>query len=638
MRDRGARGSGVTRWQQRSLLAGCALLVALLASWVYWPGLAGPALLDDRSSVLVIGDLKEKPELARDYVLGNGSGPLGRPVSMASFVLEKLFLEDGLDTSKRVNVYLHMVNGALLMWLFVLLLRHLDVPGYPWLALLLATAWLLSPLYVSTVLYIVQRMAMLATTFMLLACICYVHWRQQLARGRFSIPLCLLVFINIVLGLLAKENAIVVVPVLLLLEALWFQFTDAQGRVIRWLQRLTLTAITLGAAIVALVLVFDYDSLAAAFRRRPFTLDERLLTESRIVWDYLGQLLLPDVARMGLYHDDIQISTSLYEPVSTLHAIVAWSLLVLAMLFALRWKWGRYLALGPAWFLVGHSVESTVISLELYFEHRNYFPGMGIFLLGGVLLAALIKKLPEVKAPLLTSLALPLIGLTGLTSSQVQIWSSHPLLMLSHLNAHPQSFRANADMAVQMANLGQIEAARRYSARAFGASTGERSGDRDIRDLALSCIANQPVAARQVDDLGTHNPQRPFGSVVTLLTLVRLLQDDACPEFDRIRFADRMSDIFLSENAVATASANMYLNLAILENALQRWDTALHYVDRYLQFHPRNARGLLMKLHFATALGKVGEAEGVRTLLQEKSSRGNLTVEEQQTLSLYLEL
>jgi tetratricopeptide (TPR) repeat protein len=613
-------------------------LVLLLAGWAYWPGQAGPVLLDDRSSVMVIGDLKVQPELAWDYVTGDKSGTLGRPVSMASFVLEKMFLPEGTATSKRVNIVLHLCNGVLVIGVFWLLFGHLQVPGYHYLAVVLGAAWLWSPLHVSTVLYIVQRMAMLCTTFMLLACFCYLGWRRRLLRGEFSIALLGGVGVSICLAVFAKENAVVVIPVLLLIEALWFQFDDGDGGTIRWLRLTVLGAIALGALGLALILVADYENLAAGFTHRYFTLEERLMTQGRVVWDYVGQLYAPDVLRMGLYHDDIQVSTSLHNPPVTLYAVLAWMGVVLLSLTLLFWQWGRYLVLGIGWFLLGHGVESTVLPLELYFEHRNYFPAVGLFLLPGALFALLVRRWPEIKAPLLVYLACYVIWLASLTGSQVQVWSSHPLLILNHLNAHPNSYRANADMAVQMANLGQFEAARDYSARAFAvAKAGERSGDHDIRDLALACIANQRVEPARIERLGTDNPERPFGSVVTLQTLVHLLQDSACPEFDRLGFADRMTEIFLAAESPATASANIYLGLALLEHTLQRWANADAYIDLFLNLSPDNAQGLLMKLHFNTVLGRVAAAGVARARLLELQAQGKLTVGEQQTLSLYLE-
>lgn len=612
-------------------------LVLLLAAWIYWPGQAGPSLLDDRTSVLVINDLRANPELVWDYVSGDRSGPLGRPVSMASFALEKLFLGNSLAISKLVSITIHLLNGSLVICLFWLLFRHIEVRGYRWLALALGAAWLLSPLHVSTVLYVVQRMAMLASTFMLLASIFYVLWRKRLQQGEFSVPMLCLVFLSLLMGVFAKENAILVLPILLLMEAFWFQFVGAEGRKIPWLQRTTLALIVLGGVGLLIALWINYDSLAAAFDLRDFTLEERLLTQSRVLWHYLGQLIYPDVVVMGLYHDDVVASRSLDNPISTGYAVAGWLVVLVFSLVLLRWRYGRLLALGVAWFLVGHSIESTVFALELYFEHRNYFPAIGLFLFLGAVFAVLVRRWPEIGSPLLVYLGCYALWLAILTGSQVQVWSSHPLLILSHVNAHPDSFRANADMAVQMANNGEFTAAQKYSARAFAASTGERSGDHDIRDLALACIANKSVESERILRLGSDNLERPFGSVHTLQTLVHLLQDDACPGFDRVAFADRMKAIFLGPDSPATASANIYLGLAVLENTLQRWQYASSYMDLYLELAPSDSQGMLMKLHFTTALGKVMEASVIRTRLLELQDQGRLTTGEQQTLLLYLE-
>ena len=611
------------------------VLALLIATWLYWPGQTGPSLLDDATSVLVIGDLNEHPELAWDYLTGDSSGPLGRPVSIASFVLEKLLLGDSLAVSKRVNILLHLFNGVLLMWLFGLLFRHIGTPGYRWLSLVLGAMWLVAPLYVSTVLYVVQRMAMLSTTFMLTTCISYIYFREKVASGETAIAWLLAAIVSLLLSVFAKENAVVVIPILLLMEALWFQFLDKNGSPIRWLRQGTCGLIALGG--IGLLLFFDYEGLAAGYGHRYFSLDERLLTQTRILWDYVGQWYAPNVLVMGLYHDDYVVSTSLTSPASTLYAVLGWVAVLLISTLLLLWRWGRYFALGIAWFLVGHSVESTVFPLELYFEHRNYFPAIGLLLLIGLLFSGLAKCWGEVKAPLLVYLACYALWLASLTSSQVQIWSSHPLLILQHLNGHPHSFRANSDMAVQMANLGEVGEARKYSARAYAVSRGERSGDHDIRDLALACIANQPVAPEQIEQLGIENPERPFGSVITLHTLVKLLQDGVCPAFDSVRFADRMTEIFLADNPQATASANMYLGLALLEHTLQRWQNAEQYVDLYLEISPGNTQGMLMKLHFVTALGKVNAADAVKSQLLQLQDQGELTVGEQQTLSLYLE-
>jgi protein O-mannosyl-transferase len=623
-----------------ALLFACLLL--WIGLWSYWPGISGPALLDDRSSVLVIDDLKNRPELAFDYIFGDKSGALGRSVSMVSFVLEKMYLDEGISGGKKVNIVLHLFNGSLAIWLFWLLFRYLDVPGYRALAVLLGGMWLLHPLLVSTVLYVVQRMAMLATFFMLLASISYVYWRLGLINGKTSVWRFLPVPFFLVVALLAKENAIVLVPVLLLMEVLWFQFAGRNGKIVNWLRRLTYGLIATGSMGIVSILLFGWDTLAARFRNRAFTLDERLFTQARIVWDYVLQFFYPQVSRMGLYHDDVVLSRTLFEPSTTAYAVVGWLILVSICGLLLRWQGGRWIVFGIGWFVLGHSVESTVLPLELYFEHRNYFPAMGLVLALGGLYATIVKKWPEPKSSLLVCLGLWVVLLSFQTSSQVQIWSNRSLLLLNHLNAHPDSARANIDMATEMARLGQLEAALHYSKIAFQSSANaaglqERSGDYEIRNLALSCIANKSPPPAMIDNLGKADPDRPLSSVTTLLTFVRLLQDNSCPEFDRIRFADRLAQIFLVEDFKYKASANIYSNLAVLENALQRYDNAYAYIERFLALSSDNTRGLLMKLHFATALGRSESADEVVIVLQRMNEQGKLTVGEQQTLALYLE-
>jgi len=615
----------------------CGLLLPAFAAWVYWPGIAGPELLDDRSSVMVLDELGERPELAWDYILGDRSGPLGRTVSMASFVAEKLYLDDGIAGNKRVNILLHLANGALVIWLLALLLRHIGAPRHRGLAVALGALWLLHPLFVSTVLYAVQRMAMLSTFFMLLTALSYVRWRVGLDAGRGGVLRFLPVPLFFCLGMLAKENTVVIVPIVLLLEVLWFRCRDAAGEVISWLSKMSWGLIIAGGVGGLLVLVASMDYLVGRHSRRPYTLDERLLTQPRVLWDYVAQWFYPQTGRMGLYHDDVVWSRAVTEPATTLYALVAWALVLVAGALLLKAPRGRLLVFCIAWFLVGHGVESSVWPLELYFEHRNYFPAIGFALLAGVLYTEVARRWPQVSAPLLAWLSCWALGLALLTSSLVHVWSSRPLLILHHLEGHPESSRANIDMAVQMARLGSAADAHRYSARAFETSFIEREGDRAVRDLALSCIAGAPVGPRDIDRVGEFNAKRPLSSVSTLLSLVRLLQDDRCAQFDRVYFADHLADMYLREASPARASRNMYFNLAVLENALERYGRADAYIDKVLAKRPRNIRALLMKLHFTTALGRHEDAQEVIVTLQGLEQQGKLMLKDRQTLALYLE-
>jgi len=620
----------------RLLMLPLALALLVLSTWVYWPGSSSPSMLDDRSNIAVVENLGEGFGGASDYIFGNRSGPLGRPVAMASFVLEELYLDAGITGSKRVNIVLHAVNGALVMWLFALLLAHARVPHYRWFALLGGAGWLLAPLYVSTVLYAVQRMAMLSTLFMLLACIVYVYWRRLLLRGPAGGALFGLLLVCIALAVLAKENGLLVLPVIVLLEVLWFAGRDESGLENRALRRYSLALLGLGSALAAVLFAVFFERIVAGYSNRGFELGERVLTQARALWDYLGQLLWPDLPRMGLFHDDFMLSTGLYSPPQTALAVAGWLLLIPVCLALLRHRPGQLLVCAGLVFLVGHAIESSVFALELYFEHRNYFPGVGIFLLLVAALGLLARRWPPLAAPLLAWLAVYVLLLAVQTGSQVQLWSSAPLLRLNYVNEHPESFRANEEMALHLASVGALDSALDYSRRAGELSLTERVGDRRIRELAMHCLAGRALPAALLDELGSGNPRRPFAVVSTFNGFARVLQRGRCAPGDTLRFSQRMADIFLAPGAVATASANIYSILAGIANDLEQYQRAYAYMQKFRALSPDSVRGMLMQLHFTTALGLEDEKAALLQELLALQAQGSLNEGQQETLALYL--
>lgn len=619
------------------------LLILVVALWIYAPGIQGPALLDDYSSLGALGNLKDSPEQAMDYILGDSSGMLGRPVSMLTFVMEELLGDGSVATGKTINVVLHLLNGVLVAWFFLLLSSLTPVRGYRFAAGLCAAIWLLSPLQVSTVLYVVQRMAMLATFFTLLSLISYLYWRRTLNQGRRGIAYLFFALLAGVLAVFSKENGLVVIPLILMTEALWLQFENTEGGVDQRLRKLTLGLILAGTALAILLLFLYWQWLANAYRIREFSLEERLLTQSRILWDYIRQFFFTDRARLGIYHDDVSVSTSLYYPRTTLWAITTWGALVVSVLALWRYSVVRKLAYGLVFFAAAHSLESTVWPLELYFEHRNYTPSVGLALLPLAAYLVLVKKWPEIGPPLIAWIVACLVMLSFVTSSQVQIWSNSNLLALQHVNGHPESARANRELASRLAMVGARAGALKYSEIAYesalkhAAANDEHYGDYILRNLALACIAGAPLIQAEYTMLGVPGPDRPLGQVSTMSTVIKLRQGDVCRQFDWDGFLDHLSKLYLQDFNTALASAQMFSALAMLANAEQRWDDAYQYTRRYLAMSPESVRGMLMQLHFSTALNKSEEADMFIARLQKLKDAGKLNRGEQDTLALYLE-
>ncbi len=272
-------------------------------------------------------------------------------------------------------------------------------------ALLGAGMWLLHPLFVSTTLYIVQREAMLPATFTLLGLLAWLRGRRRMLSGATVPGLAWMVSglgVCTALGVLSKANGILLPALALVIEWTLLRqvavgapgpsHTDpalagggAGGpdcptpRQRRNYRRAMWVLAGLPAAFVAFYLVrAGYNGFAHGISStRPWTLGQRLLTEPRVLMEYLQLLWLPRPFTPGLFNDQIHASASLFSPWTTLPCLLA--VLGLIAGACLVRKRLPAVALAILFYFVGQSLESSTIALELYFEHRNYLPAMLMF-------------------------------------------------------------------------------------------------------------------------------------------------------------------------------------------------------------------------------------------------------------------
>lgn len=434
------------------------IAILALTATVYAIGLNGPFVFDDVQNLAPLNQWLQGDLSWQRVALDNTSGRFGRPISMASFVLNVWAFGPVIWGFKLGNLVVHLFNGVLVYLLFAALLRRGALAGdasrnLRWLPVLGAAIWLLHPLLVSTVLYVVQRMAMLSATFMLLGMLAYLHGRTALEQGRsvrvvawlaLGVPLCTL------LAALSKENGVLVPALCGVIEL--FAFAPAQRQRRPWLSRAVIAAtLLLPALVVAALLAAHHPAIFAGYDNRPFTLGERLLTQGRVLWHYIGALLLPYGPSLGLYHDDFPTSHGLMQPTTTLLALVAW---VLTLVCA--WRLRRTIpgfALGLGIFLVGQSLESSVFPLLMYFEHRNYLPAVGAIwaLLSLATWASLRLRLHldhGYRIAVFGAVAL-VAGLALATAARSSIWQTNDSLLAQSLTYHPKSRWLRSDLAQQ---------------------------------------------------------------------------------------------------------------------------------------------------------------------------------------------
>lgn len=423
---------------------------------VYAPGLQGDFEFDDQANLLQNLDI-QIDELSlhglKLATLSGNSGPLGRPISMVTFAINHV--ATGFDPFylKLTNLTIHALSGIalflLLAQLFFAYRRTYSIAATDqtlnWIALLGAAAWMLHPLNITSVLYIVQRMTSLSGLFSLLALYFYVFGRNKsLQRSKYGWWIILIASpIAGLIALLCKENAAVLPLLVFLIEYFFFRF-----RTLRQGESATLHAIftlTLWAPLIALTgfLFFTPEWLSNSFSARGFTLLERLMTESRVLWLYLRMIIAPDISLMGIYHDDIAISIGWLSPTSTLSATMG--LVALFLIAILTRHRAPMLAFGILWFFAGHIIESSFLPLEIAHEHRNYLPLIGpliisIYYLFNSPIMAKKRRAPHLLAVLLiTSLAFS----THVRASQWGDLLEHAMVEVDN---HPKSPRAQQQL------------------------------------------------------------------------------------------------------------------------------------------------------------------------------------------------
>ena len=309
-------------------LATC-LVTAVLTAAIYWPTLDYDFVFDDAQNIqnnaLIQIDSLSWSNLK---AAGFESFSYRRPVANWSFALNHL--AHGLQRPgyRIVNIAIHIVNGWLAYWfVFQLLIvnRQSRKAGKPesatpdprpapgrrhaaWLAAATTIVWIVHPLHVNAVTYIVQRMVSMTAMFMLASLCLYMYGRREDSNGRRKIAWAT-ALICWLLALGTKEIAITLPALIFLVE--WFFFRSLSAKyLVRNLKFWLIPAAIAGAIALIYLKMNPIEHFKAAYEMRDFTMSERMMTQFRVVIFYFTLIILPSPERLTLEHHIIT-STSL---------------------------------------------------------------------------------------------------------------------------------------------------------------------------------------------------------------------------------------------------------------------------------------------------------------------------------------
>lgn len=459
------------------------VILVLMVCLIYWQGMHGPWVFDDYANIrgnIKIRSLSQNVESGysfSDAAFSAGSGIFRRPIPLLSFGINHYY--SGLNSFpyKLTNLIIHLLNGLGVFFLTTLLFRRwqdINSNNYKnkneiyWFSFIVSAIWLLHPLNVTSVLYIVQRMNSLSTLFLLSGLIGYCFGRTKSIAGTGNGSL--IAFSSLIVGgllaVLSKENGVLILPFAFLIEIIFFKFQCNLQESKKFKYFFAFFILTPLIMALILVILFPNETLALkGYALRNFTLTERLLTESRVVLYYLKQIILPNFRDMGLFLDDFAISRSLLNPISTLPSIFGVFFLLLVCIVSYK-KYPLF-TFGIGWFLIGHSLESTFIPLELIHEHRNYLPQYGVIVLVLYVLSPILFHPGSYNRTRTTIVVLIAVLLSYGTYARAYHWKDKWTLLHMEVQNHPNSARSVIGVGTMLNNAGMYKEARPYFLKAI---------------------------------------------------------------------------------------------------------------------------------------------------------------------------
>jgi|GEM_PF-2279797 len=407
--------------------------VLVIALIIFFPGLSGPLLLDDIPNLYRLSFFNQDPnyDLFKYYQELFEQGKYARPLSFLTFAAQYKSWPLGIFNFKLVNLIIHFIN-ALLIAILTYQLANFFFPNNTsasqktWFILISTFLWVIHPIQHSSVFYVVQRMTLLSSFFMLIGMNYYLYTRTKknfLSTFKEFIIFFSFMGLILVLAIISKGNGLLLCLYILLIE---YMYGIKNNEKPKWLKRFLIIYTLIPLLLFSIYMLNKWEMLSHLGEIRGFSPIERLMTETRILFDYGAYILFPDIFNGGLFHDNIKVSKSLFSPISTI-ACVAGIIAILLFTYIKRRSY-PILFFIPIWFLISHLIESTIIPLELYFEHRNYLAS--ICLIWGILYLFFFSRTHFPKISLYTLVIyLSIIILLGYQSAK--IWSSEENIVIN---------------------------------------------------------------------------------------------------------------------------------------------------------------------------------------------------------------
>ena len=311
--------------------------------------------------------------------------PPHRPIANLSFALNYFLDKHNVFGYHLANTAIHILSAIFLFFFIKITLRLLPAkpavpdysPAWPspgFVAFFSSFLWLIHPVNTQAVTYIVQRMTSLAAMFFILSLCLYASGRTAWQASPQKKPRAIICFAACmaagICALGTKENTATLPLVILLYEYFFFQ-----DLTIHWSKRKIIFLLSTVLIFVCLVFYLtDWDPIHRIFNsytHRDFTITERVMTQFRVIIYYISLMVYPSPHRLNLdSNHHFPLSISFTDPETTL--VTCGALVSLVGLAFLAMRRNRFSAFVILWFFITLMIESSVIGIEIIYEHRIY--------------------------------------------------------------------------------------------------------------------------------------------------------------------------------------------------------------------------------------------------------------------------
>lgn len=555
------------------------IFIIFVALGIYYPSIFG--VINSVDDADMVNNLMNMESINWDGLfLPGASLKYYRPVLYFTFILDRFLWLCEASFMHLENILFHAINGILIFFMTESLIERFNIKTGPYTSLFVSLLFLITPLNTEAVNWISGRTDLMAGTFVFLSLLIF------LKKGLDSYFWCWVSSAVYLLGLLSKEVAIALLPVIVL-----FLFIRTDGSEIRWGRRLKLILPFLSVTIFYIVIRLNATGFS----------DAGLLTLSEATKESRHLIKLGGAIKaFGFYMKKLFIPLPLnFAIVEINRPLYFWfgSVMILLSLLIIKKRgvFAFFFLLSILFFLPAIPVAISKMAWTPLAERYLYISSFG----ASFIIVYAFERLPLKKGISLGLLSALLIVFAIMTVQRNYIWQDNLSLFEDTVKKSPRFAAARNEYGIALAKKGRLDEAREQFVMA------QRLGGEKYWIPALNIIEHEKVEDRAIAEAKKayiellSRPDIPKGAI--LKRIIALIEAEIMKEKDAYKVSLLLKEEvkYLEQLTSISRDGSYFYRLGQLYLKEGKKDRAKECFDRAVKLNP--------DAYFASAAKKLSE-------------------------------